>query len=55
MPVNPDYVIMKDEQRVLMRNYEGKVFEYPEPVTAESFGGSRLNRLEMDWAPSAKW
>jgi hypothetical protein len=22
---------MRDEQRTLIRNYEGKVFEYPEP------------------------
>ncbi len=31
VPLNPDYILMKDEQRVLLRNYEGKVFEYPEP------------------------
>ncbi len=31
VPLNPDYMLMKDEQRVLIRNYEGKVFEYPEP------------------------
>jgi lysine 2,3-aminomutase len=31
VPVNPDYVLMRDEQRTLIRNYEGKVFEYPEP------------------------
>ena len=34
VPLNPDYMLMKDEQRVLIRNYEGKVFEYPE-VSAE--------------------
>lgn len=32
VPVNPDYVLMRDEQRTLIRNYEGKVFEYPEPA-----------------------
>jgi lysine 2,3-aminomutase len=31
VPVNPDYVMLKDEQRTLIRNYEGEVFEYPEP------------------------
>lgn len=31
VPVNPDYVLLRDEQRVLIRNYEGKTFEYPEP------------------------
>lgn len=30
VPLNPDYLLMKDEQRTLVRNYEGKVFEYPE-------------------------
>ena len=32
VPVNPDYVVQRDEQRVLIRNYEGKTFEYPEPA-----------------------
>ncbi|MBL9177961.1 MAG: KamA family radical SAM protein [Verrucomicrobiaceae bacterium] len=32
VPLNPDYVLLRDEQRVLIRNYEGKTFEYPEPA-----------------------
>ena len=32
VPLNPDYVLVRDEQRVVIRNYEGKTFEYPEPV-----------------------
>lgn len=32
VPVNPDYVLQRDEQRVIIRNYEGKTFEYPEPA-----------------------
>ena len=35
VPVNPEYVIYRDRERVLIRNYEGKVFEYPEPVINE--------------------
>ncbi len=31
IPVNPDYVVEKSEGRVLLRNYEGKTFEYLEP------------------------
>ena len=31
VPVNPDYVIHRDAERVVLRNYEGKTFEYPEP------------------------
>ncbi len=31
VPVNPDYVIHRDDERVVLRNYEGRTFEYPEP------------------------
>jgi len=31
VPVNPDYVLEHDEKRVVIRNYEGKTYEYPEP------------------------
>lgn len=34
VPVNPDYVLLRDEQRTLIRNYEGETFEYPEPAMA---------------------
>jgi lysine 2,3-aminomutase len=30
VPVGPEYVLAHDRQRVIIRNYEGKVFEYPE-------------------------
>lgn len=36
VPLNPDYVLLRDEQRVLIRNYEGKTFEYPEPALVRS-------------------
>ena len=41
VPVNPDYVLQRDEQRVLIRNYEGEAFEYPEPtiVSSTEFAG----------------
>ena len=32
VPVNPNYVIYHDAEKVVIRNYEGKVFEYPEPA-----------------------
>ena len=32
VPVNPDYVLQHDDERVIIRNYEGEVFEYPEPM-----------------------
>ncbi|HSH16362.1 MAG TPA: KamA family radical SAM protein, partial [Verrucomicrobiae bacterium] len=30
VPVNPDYVLSHNADRVVIRNFEGKVFEYPE-------------------------
>ena len=30
VPIGPAYVLAHDDERVLLRNYEGKVFEYPE-------------------------
>ena len=30
VPVNPNYVLSHNADRVVIRNFEGKVFEYPE-------------------------
>ena len=30
VPVGPQYILAHDRQRIIIRNYEGKVFEYPE-------------------------
>lgn len=30
VPVNPEYVLSRNNDRVLLRNYEGRIFEYPE-------------------------
>jgi lysine 2,3-aminomutase len=30
VPVNPEYVLSRDADRVVIRNFEGKIFEYPE-------------------------
>jgi lysine 2,3-aminomutase len=30
VPVNPDYILSRDDDRIIIRNYEWKVFEYPE-------------------------
>lgn len=35
VPVNPGYVLFHDHEKVVLRNYEGKVFEYPEPGLAQ--------------------
>lgn len=30
VPVNPEYVLSRNQDRVLIRNFEGRLFEYPE-------------------------
>ena len=35
VPINPGYVFFHDEEKVVFRNFEGKVFEYPEVPDAE--------------------
>jgi lysine 2,3-aminomutase len=32
VPVSPEYVLSRNADRVVIRNYEGKIFEYPETV-----------------------
>jgi lysine 2,3-aminomutase len=32
VPINPEYVLSRNADRVVFRNFEGKVFEYPEAV-----------------------
>jgi len=32
VPINPEYVLCRNADRVVIRNYEGKIFEYPEAV-----------------------
>jgi lysine 2,3-aminomutase len=38
VPVNPGYILYHDHEKIVIRNYEGKIFEYPEQdVAATSF------------------
>ncbi|MDF1657111.1 MAG: KamA family radical SAM protein [Verrucomicrobiales bacterium] len=32
VPVNPEYVLQRNDERVVIRNFEGRTFEYPEPA-----------------------
>jgi lysine 2,3-aminomutase len=45
IPVEPDYVISKEKGKLVLRNYEGEVFEYPEPNIIE-FKKVKLNGEE---------
>ena len=31
VPINPNYIVYHDQEKVVIRNFEGKIFEYPEP------------------------
>lgn len=35
IPVNPDYVLAKMPDRIVLRNYKGDIYEYPEVAPAE--------------------
>ena len=32
IPVNPEYIISADDKKIVMRNYLGKIYEYPQPA-----------------------
>jgi lysine 2,3-aminomutase len=35
VPINPEYVLCRNAGRVLIRNFEGKIFEYPESADGQ--------------------
>ena len=36
VPINPGYILRQEESRVIIRNFEGRVFEYPEPPAEQA-------------------
>ena len=32
IPINPNYIVSQNDERIILRNYEGKLYEYPEPI-----------------------
>lgn len=32
VPINPDYILKRDGERIIIRNFEGQIFEYPEAL-----------------------
>jgi lysine 2,3-aminomutase len=36
VPLNPGYVVFHDKEKVVIRNFEGRIFEYPEPGAART-------------------
>lgn len=43
IPLNPDYVVSQQEGKIILRNYEGQVFEYPEPSPMPQEARERLS------------
>ncbi|RYD84409.1 MAG: lysine 2,3-aminomutase, partial [Verrucomicrobiaceae bacterium] len=43
IPLNPNYVVHQDRDKTVLRNYEGEIFEYPEPTIIP---GMELERLK---------
>lgn len=46
VPVNPEYVLSHNNDRVVIRNYEGEVFEYPEAVDGTPLFAAHRSRAE---------
>jgi lysine 2,3-aminomutase len=45
VPINPEYVLCRNAGRVLIRNFEGKIFEYPETADGRPCG-QRSEKLD---------
>ena len=50
VPINPDYVLQRNADRVIFRNFEGKVFEYPEAADGVPVEDSPLEIGEPELA-----
>src|SRR5213594_3801431 len=48
VPINPDYVLSRNADRVLIRNYEGKLFEYPEAPDGTPLVGAPKEIVEAE-------
>jgi lysine 2,3-aminomutase len=33
IPINPEYILSQDDEQIIVRNFEGRVFQYPETDT----------------------
>ncbi|MGD0614465.1 MAG: KamA family radical SAM protein [Verrucomicrobiota bacterium] len=46
VPVSPEYVLSRNADRVLIRNYEGKLFEYPEAADGTPLFPAPMKEVE---------
>lgn len=42
IPLNPNYIVHRDPEKIVLRNYEGEIFEYPEPTPVPTDALERL-------------
>jgi lysine 2,3-aminomutase len=45
IPVEPDYVVSREKGKMVLRNYEGKIYEYPEPNVIEFKKAVRMEKV----------
>lgn len=46
VPINPDYIISKDDKEIVMINYKGKIYTYPQPIIKEELeSGNDKSRI----------
>jgi lysine 2,3-aminomutase len=50
IPVSPEYVLSRNADRVVIRNYEGKLFEYPEASDGTPLFEAPKRIEEPEWA-----
>jgi lysine 2,3-aminomutase len=50
VPVSPEYVLSRNADRVVIRNYEGKIFEYPEAPDGTPQFAPPARIEEPEWA-----
>ena len=48
VPVNPEYVLSRSSDRVVIRNFEGRVFEYPEAPDGTPLGSPPMRIEEAE-------
>ncbi len=54
VPINPEYVLLHNEEKVVIRNYEGRVFEYPEVTMSSPEKTDSSNHREYPELPITK-
>jgi lysine 2,3-aminomutase len=49
VPINPGYMLYHDSEKVVIRNYEGKIFEYPEPGALKPEEKPKAPKIDLDY------